>query len=297
MATFTTNDRPALTGANSAADDYFLIWDTSAGTHKKISRAELLAGLLSAGATAASFLGINAAAGVSRVLRWTASGALRFSIECNNVAEGGSDTGSDLGLVRYNDAGSFVAVPLYIRRSDGRVTADGAWHFSGVGTTASAANAVLDAGSSPANNLLRSTSSEAYKKDIEPLESWRADKVIEEAAPIWYRSLAPADNPDWGWYGLTAEQMAEVDPRLVNWGYRDADYDTIPIFSEVEEEQRQTGVERVLKEGAVKVPDGVAYERLTVMLLDVVRREKAKVAALEATVVDLLARVEALESA
>ena len=41
-----------------------------------------------------------------------------------------------------------------------------------------------------------------------------------------------------------------------------------------------------VREGAVKVPDGVDYGRLTVMLLDVVRRQGERIAALEARMAD-----------
>ncbi|MCA0247691.1 MAG: hypothetical protein LCH93_13825 [Proteobacteria bacterium] len=159
-----------------------------------------------------------------------------------------------------------------------------------IATTANAANAYLDPGNN--NSLLRSTSTQELKTDIEPLDAWRADKVVDDAAPIWYRSTAPADNPDWGWYGLTAEQMAEVDPRLVVWGYADSSYENVPI----QEPEGTVKVDRRVKAGAVKVPLGVAYERLAVMLLDVVRREKSKVATLQGEVAALSARVDALES-
>lgn len=175
------------------------------------------------------------------------------------------------------------------------VTTFGAAYFSGVGTTASAANAFLDSGSSPANSLLRSTSSVFYKKDVETLESERADNVIKNARPVWYRSKASADREDWGWYGLIAEEVAEIDPRLVTWGYRDdhwEEYEAAPAREEVrvgpdgEEEaiHHPARMERRLKEGAEKVPDGVAYERVGVMLLDVVRRQGDRIAALEARI-------------
>lgn len=162
-----------------------------------------------------------------------------------------------------------------------------------VGTTAAGANTVIDAGGG--GSILRSTSSSIYKRDVEDLESERADAVVENARPIWYRSTSPYDRGDWGWYGLIAEELAAIDPRLVSFAYREEDYETVVLEPAVDDKPALT--ERRPKPGAEKVPDGIAYDRLTVMLLDVVRREKAKTAALETALAALTARVQALEPA
>ena len=73
-----------------------------------------------------------------------------------------------------------------------------------------------------------------------------------------------------------------VDPRLVHWGYQDKDYETVAT---IDPETGEAVSTRRLKTNAVLVPDGVQYERLTVLLIDVVRRLRAQVAALEAPVV------------
>jgi hypothetical protein len=150
----------------------------------------------------------------------------------------------------------------------------GAVSFNSIGTTASAANAFLDSAAS--NNLLRSTSSLRYKTDIEDLEQSRADSILA-FRPVWYRSKAEADRKDWSWYGLIAEEVAEIEPRLVHWTYLEDAYE------EIDGEQQ-------LKPDAEMVPDGVQYDRLTVLLLDLVQRQQhaieileAKVAALEAS--------------
>jgi hypothetical protein len=154
------------------------------------------------------------------------------------------------------------------------ISPDGAVSFNSIGTTASAANAFLDSVAS--NNLLRSTSSLRYKTDIEDLEQDHANSILS-FRPVWYRSTAEADRKDWSWYGLIAEEVAEIEPRLVHWTYLENAYE------EVEGE-------RQLKPDAEMVPDGVQYDRLTVLLLDVVQRQQkaietleAKVAALEAS--------------
>jgi hypothetical protein len=99
--------------------------------------------------------------------------------------------------------------------------------------------------------------------------------AILSLEPIWYRSTAPADRPDWSWYGLIAEDVAGIEPRLVHYGYREDDYDLVP-------DDDGDGHRRVLKEHATLKPDGVQYDRLAVLLLDVVKRQEARLAVLEA---------------
>ena len=149
--------------------------------------------------------------------------------------------------------------------------------FASIGTTASAANAYLDSGAS--NNLLRSTSNGAYKTDIIDLDDTRADKLFQ-LRPIRYRSLAPADDPAWSFYGLLAEEVAAIDPRLVHWGFLDEQLEVVV----------EDGVKvRRPKAGEVKRPDSVQYDRLTVLLLNVVKRQRA-------ALVSLTQRVGALEA-
>lgn len=157
-----------------------------------------------------------------------------------------------------------------------RIGAAGRPYFQGLTTTASAANAFIDSGSTPANELLRSTSSAKYKRDIEPLEDQYADAILD-LEPIWYRSRAKADNPDWSWYGLIAEEVAKIDPRLVHWGYHEDDWE-----EKITEEPDGKHSTFELKPGAEKKPDGVAYDRLSVMLLSIIKRQEKRIAALEA---------------
>jgi hypothetical protein len=148
---------------------------------------------------------------------------------------------------------------------------NGAATFPLVSTTASAANAFLDSANS--NNLLRSTSSLRYKTNVEDLEEERSNAILN-LRPVWYRSKAAADRKDWSWYGLIAEEVAQVEPRLVHWTYLDDAYEEV-------DGQKQ------LKTGAELAPDGVQYDRLTVLLLDVVKRQQQQIEALEAKVAAL----------
>ena len=60
----------------------------------------------------------------------------------------------------------------------------------------------------------------------------------------------------------------------MHYGYREDDYDLVP-------DDEGNGHRRVLKEDATLKPDGVQYDRLAVLLLDVVKRQEARIAALE----------------
>lgn len=128
-------------------------------------------------------------------------------------------------------------------------TAAGLIKFPSIGTTASAANAYLDG----TNTLIKSTSSSRYKANVEDLQQQYANKVLD-FRPVWYRSLAEADRKDWSWYGLIAEEVAEIEPRLVHWK---------------ENENKEF------------VADGVQYERLAVLLLKVVQEQEKRIAKLE----------------
>lgn len=99
-------------------------------------------------------------------------------------------------------------IDLVLNEYGGNVRAPGIYTT----TTASAPNIFVDTD----GTLRRSTSSERYKTGIEPLLDINADKLLQ-AQPIWYRSLCAGDNPDWSYYGLSAEALAEIDPRYVFW--------------------------------------------------------------------------------
>ena len=122
--------------------------------------------------------------------------------------------------------------------------------------------------------LVKQASTRAIKTNIETLDRKNAYHVLNNLRPVWYQSIAPADNPEWGYYGAIAEEVAEVDPRLAIWGYADDQYTEA----------------RELKEDATLSPQGVQYDRLATILFTVVKDQQTAIA-------DLEAKVRALESA
>ena len=146
-------------------------------------------------------------------------------------------------------------------------------------TTANAANMVISTG----GTFERSTSSIRYKTNVEDL-TIDTTSILLKMRPIWYRSLGENDRKDWSWYGFIAEELAEIEPRLVQWGYDSISYEQI----EVTDEQGIVKQETKLKKDAELIPDGVQYERITVLLVaelqkqnKIIQELSAKVSALE----------------
>jgi hypothetical protein len=238
----------------------------------------------------------------------------------NLTIRGGASTGTGAGgVIIFSTAAASGTSGTATNSASERVRigSGGEVYFPGVGTTASAANAYLNNGSTPANQLLRSTSSLRYKTDVETLDHAKADAVLN-LRPVWYRSKAEADRKDWSWYGLIAEEVAQVEPRLVHWSYPEDQFETIETQTEIEKTREvevtpavlddednvvepavtetetytetETKSERKLKTDAQLAPDGVQYDRLTVMLLDIVKRQNQRIEQLEAKVAALEAQ-------
>ena len=176
--------------------------------------------------------------------------------------------------------------------------------FPNATTTASSANVFVD--SADSNRLYRSTSSSVYKKNVENLDAIAADKILD-LRPVWYRSKCQNDRKDWSWYGLIAEEVAKIDPRFVHYGYQEDAYELVDVKQVVTlqegDPRRENGKEteevvtkqKQLKKDAKLVPNGIAYERLTVPLIDIAKRQKDQLAVQQELINDLLARVSALE--
>jgi len=128
--------------------------------------------------------------------------------------------------------------------------------------------------------LARSTSSIKYKTNVETLEDSYADNILN-CRPVWYRSRSPLDNKDWGYWGFIAEEVAEIDPRLVNWKTTDLSHD-------------ENGAK--VETPCDPEPEGVQYDRFVPHLLNLIKRQQTAIETLEASNADLLARVTALEA-
>ncbi len=113
-------------------------------------------------------------------------------------------------------------------------------------TTANAANVFV----SSAGLLQRSTSSIKYKTEIETADINLSENLVYNSEPVWYRSLCDGDPEEWSYWGFIAEEVAEIDPRMVHWG----------------------------DDG----PESVQYDRYVVHLVNVIQQQKQQLDSIEA---------------
>ena len=188
---------------------------------------------------------------------------------CNSLQNDNSGT-QEAHLIFKTAYGGTLAERVRIRK-DGRFLAPGVY----AETTGGSVNVNVQSD----GLMQRSISSIKYKKDVETLEDNYADALLE-SRPVWYRSKCAGDNPDWGHWGFIAEELAEIDPRLVVWKTDEIGYD-------------ENGA--IVKTSCDPEPEGVQYDRFVPHLVNLVKRQKTRIETLETQCADLLARVTALE--
>jgi hypothetical protein len=88
-------------------------------------------------------LAIDGDAGFNRLISYRTAGLQRFGLYVNNTAESGSNAGSDFAIRAYNDAGTLLTTPVFIKRSTGNV---------GIGTTAPNTLLVVNSTTTPVNS-------------------------------------------------------------------------------------------------------------------------------------------------
>ena len=86
---------------------------------------------------AATRLAIRGDAGQNRLISYRTGALQRFGLYVNNTAESGSNVGSDFAIRAYDDAGTLLSTPLFIKRSTGNV---------GIGTTSPNSKLEISAG-------------------------------------------------------------------------------------------------------------------------------------------------------
>jgi len=150
-------------------------------------------------------------------------------------------------------------------------------------TTVAGANVAIEStgGSYP---IRRSTSSLKYKKDVVTINPEYADR-LHKFRPVFFKSKCFGDHPEWTHYGFIAEELAEIEPRFVSFGYQKDDYEEfeyLDVDGKTQKGQR-------LKADAKPEPEGVYYDRIVTFLTSVVQRQEKRLK-------DLEARIAALES-
>jgi len=177
-------------------------------------------------------------------------------------------TNAFIGAIEYNHANNTLAFKTNATerlkiRSDGRLLAAGVY----AETSGSSANVNVQSD----GLLQRSVSSIKYKKDVETLQDSYADALLN-VRPVWYKSKCSSDNPDWGHWGFIAEELAEIDPRLVIWKTAELTYD-----------EKGAAVKTACEPEA----EGVQYDRFTPHLLNLIKRQQAAIKTLETKVAAL----------
>ena len=203
------------------------------------------------------------------------SAAVRIQGLADGTISGVSDIPGRLVIQTVPD-GSGSAVERFRIHSGGKLTVPGVY----AGTTTGGAAVYVESD----GDLLRFTSSLKYKTDIETIEDARADAILN-CRPVWYRSKCEndiktegAEKSDWGWYGFIAEEVAEIEPRLVSWATKDA------------VEQENGFVESVERDPADYEAEGVRYDNFVPLLVNLVKRQQAAIETLEAKVAALEAK-------
>jgi hypothetical protein len=173
--------------------------------------------------------------------------------------------GTKGGNVRFftNPNGSASATERMRISSNGSFFCDGMYDD----TTAQASNMNVTS----TGQVRRSTSSIKYKTSVETIEDSYADALLN-CRPVWYRSTCKSDNPDYGYWGFIAEEVAEIDPRLVHWKTVEVTYD-----------DKGSAVETPCE----PEPEGVQYDRFVPHLLNLIKRQQQAIETLEAKVAAL----------
>ena len=145
-----------------------------------------------------------------------------------------------------------------------RITSGGLLYCQGVYDYATASSSNVNVFSN--GHLTRNTSSLKYKTNIETLEDSYADAILQ-CRPVWYKSLCQADNPDHSFWGFIAEEVVQIDPRLIHWKTEE---------SIVQDDGSRTTIQLENPE-----PDGVQYDRFVPHLLNLIKRQKEQIEAME----------------
>jgi hypothetical protein len=221
----------------------------------------------------------NVGAGAGMLIQGLGAG-----IEAYLALQGETSSGSTRNLLIKIDNGDLIrftsphSTSIRLETSDSEcllLGSDGSLRLQHVydDTTSNSANMYIH--SDGTHQVLRSTSSERYKKDIETLEDKYADAVLG-LRPVWYKSKCAADNADHSHWGLIAEEVAKVDPRLVT-------------FRNEYTEDIGDGNTKVVKLTEPQA-ESVQYDRFVPHLINICKRQEDKITALEA-------KVKALEEA
>jgi len=135
-------------------------------------------------------------------------------------------------------------------------------------TTTIPANVYIHTDAAQEGALFRSTASRAFMQEVEAV-NFDATNSVYDLSPIWFRSTCDGDNIKHSHYGLAAEDVAAVDPRLA-------------IMA--------------TDEDGVETADNVNMNAVIALLVSAVKTQRDTIADLSATVADQTEKIAALEA-
>ena len=224
----------------------------SVGSHTALGANHDIGSIAFAASDGTNF--INAASILAEVDGTPGANDMPGRLVFSTTADGAS---SPTERMRIDSVGRLISIPTYNA------------------TSGSSANV----GISSNGKFYRSTSSGKYKTNVETIQDSYADALLE-CRPVWYRSLCADDNPEHGYWGFIAEEVAEIDPRLVFWK-----------TAEITQDENGSNVETVCD----PEPEGVAYDRFVPHLLNLIKRQQQAIETLETQNASLETRLTALE--
>lgn len=196
-----------------------------------------------------------------------------------NISSSGGGPSANGDFVVYDDTGGAVA--MVITKTNRYLRALGVYNQ----TTASAANVFVDS----SGNIMRSTSSLRYKRDVRDYQRGLAD--VMKLRPVLYKGLAKGDG-ETDFAGLIAEEVHEAG--LTEFVvYNDVLHPTETEEVQVDEvvDGEIVGTKTVTRPKVVqaKAPDALAYANMVTLAFKAIQELKAENDALRA-------RIEALEA-
>lgn len=97
----------------------------------------------------ATYLSINKPAGNYRALRWLTDNTSRWEAQVDDVAETGSNAGSDFRLAARNDDGSYSRTVIHAKRSDGTISFGLTTHHGSAQVTSNGSVGIRDVTTDP----------------------------------------------------------------------------------------------------------------------------------------------------
>ena len=204
-------------------------------------------------------------------LSFSTGGANRLSINSTGISTFynkvyiGSGTAGEIRVFASGGSESLRVAGTVVRSSN-------IWNL----TTGNAANVYIAAN----NTIYHSTSSLKYKRDVEDMWAEEADKIYD-MTPKYYKSATGNDPEHHSYFGLIAEELEPIEPRVVQLGPGPD--------CECPEDPDDPGHIEVHTDECLQ-PEGVAYDRLVPHLIVLAKRYRDQIT-------DLETRLQLLEKA